>query len=113
MNQVQLHPRNRPGFTLVELLMSMTISTIVVGALFGTIVTAQRNYIKQRAGRVTEESLRTVEHVLRTVLSTATADPYNVTSQGLLHPDSGNTGAFNTIWVRSNFNPPDGDFNDE
>jgi prepilin-type N-terminal cleavage/methylation domain-containing protein len=104
--------RSRPGFTLVELLISLTLSTIVVGALFGTIVAAQKNYTKQRSSRVMEENLRTAEQVLRTVLTNATADPYR-TGQALLNPDSANGGSFNSIWVKSDFNPPNGAFTDE
>lgn len=101
----------REGFSLVEMVIALTISSLVMATFFGTIANMQKQYRGQRDTRMAEESLRTAEQVLRTILQTAAADPM-LTGQALLDPDPmGNTG-FDDLRVRSDFNPADGDFTD-
>jgi prepilin-type N-terminal cleavage/methylation domain-containing protein len=107
---LRLSPRE--GFTLVEMVIALTISSLIIAIFFGTIANMQKQYRGQRDTRMAEESLRTAEQVLRTVLQTAAADPRS-TGQALIDPDIMANGGFNDIRVKSDFNPPDGDFNDE
>lgn len=103
---------SRPGFSLVEMVIALTISSLVIAAFFGAIANMQKQYRGQRDTRMAEESLRMAEQVLRTVLQTAAADPRS-TSQGLIDPDPLAHGTFDNIRIKSDFNPPDGDFTDE
>jgi prepilin-type N-terminal cleavage/methylation domain-containing protein len=113
MRTPALQLRARSGFSLVEMVIALTLSSLVVAAFFGAIAAMQRQYRGQRDTRMAEEALRTAEQVLRTVLQTAVADPL-LTGQALLDPDPmGNAGAFDDLRVKSDFNPPDGDFDDE
>lgn len=101
----------REGFSLVEMVVALSISSLVIATFFGTIANMQKQYRGQRDTRMAEESLRTAEQVLRTILQTAAADPM-LTGGALLDPDPmGNTG-FDDLRVKSDFNPPDGDFDD-
>ena len=102
----------RGGFSLVEMVIALTISSLVIAAFFGAIANMQKQYRGQRDTRMAEESLRTAEQVLRTILQTAAADPM-LTGQTLLDPDPmGNGTQFDDLRVKSDFNPPDGDFLD-
>lgn len=102
----------RDGFSLVEMVIALTISSLVIAAFFGAIANMQKQYRGQRDTRMAEESLRTAEQVLRTILQTAAADPM-LTGQTLLDPDPmGNGTQFDDLRVKSDFNPPDGDFLD-
>lgn len=104
--------RARPGFSLIETILSLTLLTVVVGALFGLVVNVQRGYTVQQESLRAEETLRTVELTLRTVLRSAGADPL-ATGQALLDPDPLGHGRFDNLRVRADHNPPDGDFADE
>ncbi|MGH7449046.1 MAG: hypothetical protein ACREK1_00820 [Longimicrobiales bacterium] len=105
----QMLLRPRPGYSLVEMSISLTLSALVVAVLFGTIANMQKAYRGQRDTRASEEAMRTAEQVLRTVLQSAGADP-RATGQGLLHPDPMGANGFDDLRVKSDINPPDGLF---
>jgi prepilin-type N-terminal cleavage/methylation domain-containing protein len=102
----------RPGFTLLEMLVSMSLLSIATAFFFGAVARVQKQYRDQRGTLTAEDGLRSAELVLRTVLQAAGADPMG-THQGLLHPDPLGNGVFDNLRVRSDFNPADGDFADE
>ena len=99
------------GFTLVELLVAMTVFGIVMTATMGAIVAIQRSYVSQRERARAKESLRAAQMTIATALRGAGADP---TRSGLtfLDPDPLGRGRFDNIRVVSDFNPPDGDVDD-
>jgi prepilin-type N-terminal cleavage/methylation domain-containing protein len=101
--------RPSPGFTLVELLVTLVLASVLAAIMFGTVGSAQRQYRGQRETRSAEQSIRAAEQVLRLVLQPASADPLN-TGQALLDADPLNTGQFNNVRVRADYNPPDGQF---
>ncbi|HEX6307315.1 MAG TPA: type II secretion system protein [Longimicrobiales bacterium] len=103
--------KSRGGFSLVEMVISLGLSSLVIAVFYGTVANLQRDYRGQRDTRMAEEALRTAEQVLRTVLQGAGADP-KFTGLGVLHPDPLNTGSFDNLHVKSDINPPDGDFDD-
>lgn len=109
-DRAALKPRG--GFTLLEMLIAMAVSSIVLAAFFGTVANVQKQYRGQRDSRMAEEALRTAEQVLRTVLQTAAADP-RLTGQALIDADPLNNGVFDNLRVKSDFNPADADFLDE
>ena len=111
MNTSAMRLRARAGFTLVEMIVSLTLSSLVIAVFFGTVANLQRQYRGQRDTRMAEDALRAAEQVLRTVLQSAGADP-RLTGLALLDPDPLNTGSFDNIRVKSDLNPPDGDFDD-
>jgi prepilin-type N-terminal cleavage/methylation domain-containing protein len=101
----------QPGFTLVEMMVSLTMSGLLIVMFFGTVASTQRQYRVQRDTRMAEESLRTADMVLRTILQNAGADPLQ-TGQARIRVDTLGTGAFDNLAIRSDFNPPNGSFND-
>jgi prepilin-type N-terminal cleavage/methylation domain-containing protein len=104
--------RPRPGFTLIELLVTLVLTSVLATIMFGTLGSAQRQYRGQRETRAAEQSIRAAEQALRLVLQAASADPYG-TGRALLDPDPLNTGQFNNVRVRADYNPADGAFTGE
>ena len=99
------------GFTLIEMLVTLTILTIVLTSMMTLVVSIQRGFTGQRELVRAQESLRTAQIVIATVLRSAGADPNSIGQAGL-EPDPGNHGRFDNLRTVSDFNPADGDFND-
>jgi prepilin-type N-terminal cleavage/methylation domain-containing protein len=101
----------RPGFSLVEMIISMSIGSMLIAAFFGTVTNMQRQYRIQRDTRMAEDGMRTAEQVLRTVLQGAAADPLGKGLSGL-EPGTLTGGMGSEIRIKSDFNPADGDIAD-
>ncbi len=99
------------GFTIVELIVSLTLLSVVLVGVFNSILTTQRMYTVQSATARAQESLRAAEYTISTVLRTAGADP-NRTGTTLVDPDPLARGDFDNLRVVSDFNPADGDTDD-
>lgn len=97
----------RAGFTLIELMISLTILGIVMAALLGAVLSVQRGYVDQRERVRAQESLRAAQMTLVTILRSAGADP-TISGKALLNPDPDGNGVFDDIRVVSDFNPADG-----
>ena len=103
--------RGATGVTLVELIISLTVAAVVLGALVGVALSVQRGYVAQREMVRAQESLRGAQIIVATVLRSAGADPLS-TGQTLLDPDPESHGRFDNLRVVSDFNPADGDVTD-
>jgi prepilin-type N-terminal cleavage/methylation domain-containing protein len=97
----------RPGFSLVEMIISMSIGSLLIACFFGTVANMQRQYRVQRDTRMAEDAMRTAEQVLRTVLQGAAADPL---SAGLssINPGTLTAGKGSEIQIKSDFHPANG-----
>lgn len=102
---------DRRGFSLVEMVTAIALLSIVMGSLVGVLVSLQRDYTRQRDVNRSQETLRSAESAIVTVLRTARADPLE-TGGSLLDPDPLSHGAFDNVRVVSDYNPADGDFDD-
>jgi prepilin-type N-terminal cleavage/methylation domain-containing protein len=111
MRVKSLQLRSRPGFSLVEMIISLSVGSLLIAAFFGTITNMQRQYRTQRDSRMAEDGMRTAEQVVRTVLQGAAADPLG---KGLSSLDPGTLvgGKGSEIHIKSDFNPADGDIDD-
>jgi prepilin-type N-terminal cleavage/methylation domain-containing protein len=103
--------RARAGFTIVELLASLAVLGVVLGATMNAVVRAQRSYAQQRDLAIGQNSMRSAELVVTRVLRSARNDPLRVGASGI-DPDPRGAGRFDNIRVASDFNPGDGDIND-
>lgn len=103
--------RRAAGFSLLELMVSLTILSVLMGALLSAVISMQRGYVNQRERVRAQESLRAAQMTLITILRSAGADPL---SSGLtrLDPDPNGNGTFDDLRVVTDFNPPDGDVSD-
>lgn len=95
------HPRR--GFTLIEMMVSMTLLVIVMSSVFGVMAQSQREYAAQREVVRARETLQGIEILLTRVLRSGRADPRQV-GVGLLDPDPLDNGVFDNIRVVSDLN---------
>ncbi len=95
--------RQRRGFTLIEMMVSMTLLVIVMGSVFGVMAQSQREYAAQREVVRAKETLQGVEILLTRVLKSGRADPQQL-GVGLLDPDPQDHGTFDNIRVVSDLN---------
>jgi prepilin-type N-terminal cleavage/methylation domain-containing protein len=98
------------GFTLPELLISLGMLGVVLSATVGTVLNAQRGYVRQREVARAEDALRVAETTVGSILRAAGANPRNIT--GVNAPRLVSDATFDNLGVVSDFNPPDGDTND-
>ena len=99
------------GFTTIELIVSLSLLSMVLIGVFNSILTTQRMYAIESATARAQESLRAAEYTISTLLRTAGADP-NGTGTTLVDPDPLARGDFDNLRVVSDFNPADGDTDD-
>ena len=102
----------RRGFTLPELLIAMTMLSLVMASVVSVILKVQRDYVRQRNQITSVEALRTTEMLLTRVMRTARANPLAVTNLTSITPDPLAHGAFDNVRVLADFNPADGDVAD-
>jgi prepilin-type N-terminal cleavage/methylation domain-containing protein len=103
--------RIQGGFTLVELMISITLLAVVMGAITGTVLSMQRGYIRQREVARTEDALRVAELTISRILQTAGSNPLNMTGAGAPRIDP-LLAPFDTVRVVADYNPVDGDVAD-
>lgn len=101
----------RRGFTLIELMISMLLLSIVLGAVVSVVVTMQRSYLRQRQVAGSDDALRAAESTLLNVMRSAGANPYAITGPRLSADPLGH-GVFDNVRTVADFNPADGDTND-
>lgn len=112
--RTRTHPARgrRSGFTLPELLIAMTMLSLVMASMVSVIIKVQRDYTRQRGQINSVEALRTAELLLTRVMRTARANPLAVANLTSITPDPLAHGVFDNVRVRSDFNPADGDVSD-
>ena len=86
----------RRAFTLVEVMLSLVLLSVVLGAVTNVTLNMQRIYLRQREATAADDALRTTELMLVAVLRSAGANPKNMTGTNapMLDPDPNNTGTF-------------------
>jgi prepilin-type N-terminal cleavage/methylation domain-containing protein len=105
--------RSRRGFTLVEVLISLTMLAIIMGSVVGTMVSMQRGYVRQRELARSEDALRVAELTITRILQTAGSNPLNIQPTAANPPRIDPLAApFDSLRVVADFNPVDSDVND-
>jgi prepilin-type N-terminal cleavage/methylation domain-containing protein len=106
--------QTRAGFTLVELMISLTLLGIIMGSVVGTVLSMQRGYVRQREVARSEDALRVAEQTIAAILRTAGANAMNMTGAGAprVDPNPLGSAAFDNLRVVADYNPADGDVAD-
>ena len=103
--------QERAGFTLIELMISLTLLAIVMGGLTTAMVSMQRGYTRQRETARSEDALRNAELTISSILRYAGANPLNLTGAGaprVAPADLNGVPPFDTLRIVADFNPADG-----
>lgn len=103
--------RNRGGFTLAEVMISLTMLAIIMGGVVSTMTSMQRGYIRQREIARSEDALRVAELTITRILQTAGSNPLNMTGANRPRIDP-YSAPFDSLRVVADFNPVDFDTND-
>lgn len=103
--------QERSGFTLIELMISITMLAIVLGAMTKSMLSMQRGYVRQREMVRSEDAMRSAELIISSILRTAGANPRNMTGAGAPRIDP-LAPPFDTLRVVADFNPADADVAD-
>jgi prepilin-type N-terminal cleavage/methylation domain-containing protein len=106
-----MRTRPRGGFTLIELMISMLLLSIVLGAVVSVVLTMQKSYVRQRQVAGSDDALRAAETALLGVLRSAGANPYSISGPALAADPLGH-GTFDNVRAVADFNPADGDVSD-
>lgn len=85
--------RNTNGFTLIEILVAMVLSTIVMAAIYSTYYSQQRSYIVQEQVASMQQNLRAAMFYMERDIRVAGCDPTRTTDAGITTA-SANTIAF-------------------
>ena len=102
--------RNPRGFTLVEVMISLTMLAIIMGGVVSTMTSMQRGYIRQREVAQSEDALRVAELTITRILQTAGSNPRNIPVTDANVPRIVPYGApFDSLRVVADFNPVDND----
>lgn len=96
------------GFSTVAMLVSFLLLGLLLSPLVGTILTAQRGFVKGRERSTAVNAERHAHLMLSRYIRLAGASPTGVPVTGI-DPDPDGNGSFDSIRLRADFNPPDGD----
>src|SRR5918994_3385728 len=110
---MRIYPQHRRGFTLVEVMIALTMLAIIMGGVVSTMVSMQRGYIRQREVARTEDALRIAELTITRILQSAGSNPLNIVPTAANPPRiNPYTAPFDSLQVVADFNPVDADVND-
>ena len=87
----------------------MTLLSVVMGSVVSVITHVQRDYVRQRTRDDSMTAVRSAELLIGRVLRTAGADPNKIGIVGIVGQPNGS----GSLRVRADFNPADGDTNDD
>jgi prepilin-type N-terminal cleavage/methylation domain-containing protein len=105
--------RNLRGFTLVEVMISLTMLAVIMGGVVSTMTSMQRGYIRQREIAQSEDALRVAELTIARILQTAGSNPLNMAAGAANSPRIDPfTAPFDRLRVVADFNPVDGQTDD-
>jgi prepilin-type N-terminal cleavage/methylation domain-containing protein len=113
LNRIVSQKNSHRGFTLVEMVMVLAISTIVLAAMYSVFIIANKNFSTQNAAANVQQNLRSAIGLMARDIRLAGLDPAGSDNFGITHAsqtkirftldsiDSG--GAFNGIVDEANF----------
>jgi type II secretory pathway pseudopilin PulG len=105
--------RNRWGFTLAEVMIALTMLSVIMGGVVSVMTSMQRGYIRQREVARSEDALRVAELTITRILQTAGSNPLGIPSTNAHVPRiDPYTAPFNRLRAVADFNPVDGTTDD-
>jgi prepilin-type N-terminal cleavage/methylation domain-containing protein len=104
--------RKMRGFSLIELLVVMVIFMILTAMVAQILVRTSRDYLSRRATMEAQNNGRIALDAIVRLVRMAGNDPNRTNFADPIHPDPDNNGVMDSIRLRGDWNPPDGDITD-
>ena len=104
--------KDEAGFTLLEFLIAMAITTVVLGATVGLAATIQQAYTSDFDDVAVERIAHLLLDWIARYLRPAGSNPYSCAVFQPIWMDPNGTGTNNNVRVQADINPPDGDCTD-
>ena len=101
----------KAGFGTLAMIVALALLGFTLVPVLGTVVTAQRGFVKSREQARAAGSVRYAHLALTRLMRIAGSSPTGPEIQGL-DPDPLADGVFDDIRLRADYNPPDGDLDD-
>jgi len=99
------------GFSLIEVLVTLAIFSITLGIVGEIIFRVQRDYLSQQQQIDAQNNARMALDILVRLIRVAGNDPQRIGLQPI-HPDPDGNGQLDSIRLRADWNPADGDLLD-
>jgi prepilin-type N-terminal cleavage/methylation domain-containing protein len=100
------------GFTMAELLVSSAVMVIVLGVSTGVLVQSSSVFVRQQVAMNGRSSAAaSVDLITRLLRQSSCISSTDVYCQAIL-PDPDGNGVFDSVLIRSDWNPRDGDLDD-
>lgn len=124
LNRIVSQKNNHRGFTLVEMVMVLAISTIVLAAMYSVFTIANKNFTTQNAAANVQQNLRSAIGLMARDIRVAGLDPSGSDNFGIAYASQKNirftmdsidigSGAFNGIVDEANFEEITYEFKDD
>jgi len=110
--QIIASPKGEAGFTLLEFLIAMAITTVVLGATVGLAATIQQAYTSDLDDVAIEQEVRYSLDWIARYLRSAGSNPYSCAVFQSIWVDPNGNGDDDDVRVQADINPPDGDCTD-
>lgn len=106
--------RSRSGFTVAELIISMTILAIIIAGSTMTLLHVQRQYTEQRGVSESRETARSLELLFGRLFRNARANPRNMAPAGVaMAVNPAGSKVWDNVELKADFNPSDADVLDQ
>ena len=87
---------NRKGYTLIELLVALAISSVVLGAIISTYQSQQKSYVVEDQVAAMQQNIRVGLFYMERDFRMAGCDPRNASGAGI---ETADTGTIHLPWI--------------
>jgi len=103
---------NEQGFTIIELLVSMAVFLLAIGAIYSTFQTQHKSYLMQQEVAAMQQNLRAAMFYMQREIRMAGCDPLGTAGAGIVTKNSDSISFTEDVRGDSAGSDPDGDLND-
>jgi type IV pilus assembly protein PilW len=103
---------NEQGFTIIELLVSMAVFLLAIGAIYSTFQTQHKSYLMQQEVAAMQQNLRAAMFYMQREIRMAGCDPLGTAGAGIVTKNSDSISFTEDVRGDSAGSDPDGALND-
>jgi type IV pilus assembly protein PilW len=103
---------NEQGFTIIELLVSMVVFLLAIGAIYSTFQAQHKSYLMQQEVAAMQQNLRAAMFYMQREIRMAGCDPLGTAGAGIISASATSIRFKEDVWAGSAGSAPDGDADD-